>query len=58
MRNMGGFSVTMESVSQNTAYVIFMMTVEITAMNRGQMELFAVGVPDLFLVFLITFCVG
>ena len=55
---MGGFSVTMESVSQNSAYVIFMMTVEITAMNRGQMELFAVGVPDLFLVFLITFCVG
>ena len=53
MRNMGGFSVAMGNVSQNWAYVIFITTVEITAMN-----LFVVGVPDLFLVFLITFCVG
>ena len=58
MRNMGGFSVTMENVSQNWAYVIFMITVEITAMNRRQIELFVVGVLDLFLVFLINFCVG
>ena len=55
---MGGFSVTMENVSQNRTYVIFMIPVEITATNRGQMELFVVGVPDLFLVFLITSCVG
>lgn len=43
VRNMGGFSVTMENVSQKWAYVILIMTVEITAMNRGQMELFVVG---------------
>ena len=58
MRNMSGFSVTMENVSQNWTFVIFMITVEITAMNRGQMELFVVSVPDLSLLFLITFCVG
>ena len=50
---MGGFSVTMENVSQNWAYVIFITTVEKTAMN-----LFVVGVPDLILVFRITSCVG
>ena len=49
---MGGFSVTMEIVSQNWAYVIFITTVEIKAIN-----LFVVGVPDLFLVFLIISCV-
>ena len=48
----------MENVSPNRAYVISVMTVEITPMSRGQMVVFVVGVLDTFLAFLRTLCVG
>lgn len=55
---LGGFSATMESVFENMKYAILVMAVEITAMSRGQLVLFVVGVLDSFLAFLRTFYVG
>ena len=55
---LGGFSATMESVLQDMKYAILVMTVEITAMSRGQLVLFVVGALDSFLAFLRTFFVG
>ena len=46
MKNMGCFSVPMGNVSTRIGYVIFVMTVKITATSREQMELFVVGVLD------------
>ena len=57
-KKLGGFSVTMDNVSKNLTYVILMMTVEIIAMNRGQMVLFVVSVLDCIMISPRILCAG
>ena len=57
-KKLGCFSVTMDNVSKNLIYVILIMTVEIIAMNQGQMVLFVVSVLDCIMISPRILCAG